>query len=144
MPLRIGSSLRVTAGVTAGLLLGGLGAGAMVSAGAAPDDAPAANYEIVRSSFSDAGESVEGTAVCSKGKLVMGGGARVLDEGTKHYAIVASDPLGPSGWSATFVRHPEGRPEKEPILPPGPGAEQEEEQPAETGFEVTAVCAAVR
>jgi hypothetical protein len=135
--------------VTAGLLLGGLSAGVMVSAGAALDDPPAADYEIVRSSFSDGGQSVEGTARCSNGKLVMGGGARVLDEGTMYYAIVASDPLGPSGWSATFARHPETEAEAEPspIVPgtpaPGPGPEEEEE-PGETEFEVSAVCATIR
>jgi hypothetical protein len=144
MPLRFGSSPGIAAGVVAGLLVGGLVAGVVVSAGAAPDSPPASQYEIVRSTFSDHTDPVEGTAVCSKGKLVMGGGARVLDEGTKHYTIVASDPMGPSGWSASFARHPEARAEETPIVPGAPGGEQEEEQPAETEFEVTAVCAAVR
>jgi hypothetical protein len=135
MPLRIGSSLRIAAGLLAGLLAG-LGAGVMVSAGAASSDPRAENYEIVRSTFSGGGESAEGTAMCSKGKLVMGGGGRVLDEGIRHYAIVASDPLGPSGWSVTFVRHPEA--ESRPILPGGSAQEE-----AKAEFEVTAVCATV-
>lgn len=150
MPFRIGSSLGIAAG-----LLGGLCAGLAVSAGAASPNAPAASeapapsgtdYEIVRSTFSDAGDSVDGTAACTRGKLVMGGGARVLDEGTKYYAIVASDPMGPSGWSATFARHPEAQAEAEPgpVLPGAPPPDEEEQEPAETGFEVTAVCAVVR
>ncbi|MGH8993914.1 MAG: hypothetical protein ACRDYV_05485 [Acidimicrobiia bacterium] len=142
MPHRMRSSLGIAAG-----LLGGLLAGVMVSAGAAPTDAPApSDYEIVRSTFSASGESAEGTAQCSKGKLVLGGGARVLDDGVRHYAIVASDPMGPSGWSATFVRHPETRSEETPIVPGAPGAEEEpeDEGPGETDFEVSAVCAVVR
>ncbi|MGH9034348.1 MAG: hypothetical protein ACRD0O_01170 [Acidimicrobiia bacterium] len=142
MPFRIGSSLGIAAG-----LLGGLFAGLAVSAGAAAPNVPTASqapapsatdYEIVRSTFSAKGQSADGTARCSEGKLVMGGGARVLDEGTRHYAIVASDPLGPSGWSATFVRHPEA--EGSPVVPGRPAPEEE----GETEFEVTAVCAAVR
>ncbi len=52
--------------------------------------------------------------------------------------MVASDPTGPTGWSATFVRHPEGG---APPVGPGNGAPEED---GETEFEVTAVCAAVR
>lgn len=135
MPLRIGSSSRIAAGVLAGLCAG-LGAGVVMSAGAAPGDRHSEDYEIVRSTFSGAGDEEEGSALCSKGKLVMGGGGRVLDEGTRHYALVASDPVGPAGWSATFVRHPEanGSP-----IGPGNGASED----GRTDFEVTAVCAAV-
>ncbi len=135
MPLRIGSFLGIAVA-----LLAALGAGVAVSAGAAsPGAAPAAtDYEIVRSTFSAGGQMAEGTARCSDGKLVMGGGARVLDEGTRYYAIVASDPSGPSGWSATFVRHPEGS----SVLPGGPSSDEGEG--GETDFEISAVCATVR
>ena len=135
MPLRIGSSLGIAAGV-----LAGLGAGAAVRVEAVSSDPPAEDYEIVRSTFSERGDTAEGTAVCSNGKLVMGGGGRVLDEGIRHYALVASDPLGPSGWSATFARHPEA--EERPVVPAGPAPAQD--GGGETEFEITAVCAAVR
>lgn len=132
MSLRIGPSLGVAFG-----LLGGLFAGVAVSAGATgPAAGPqVSDYEIVRSTFSARGQTAEGSARCSDGKLVMGGGGRVLDEGARYYAIVASDPAGPSGWSAVFVRHPEGS-----IVPGGPASEGERE----TEFEVSAVCTAVR
>lgn len=132
MSLRIGSSVGIAVG-----LLGGLFAGVAVSAGATgPATGPqVSDYEIVRSTFSAGGQTAEGSARCSDGKLVMGGGGRVLDEGARHYAIVASDPTGPSGWSAVFVRHPEGS-----VIPGGPAPEGE----GETKFEVSAVCAAVR
>lgn len=133
MPLRIGSSLGIAAA-----LLGGLCTGVAVSAGAASNGPAAADYEIVRSTFSSRGQTAEGMARCSDGKLVMGGGARVLDEGIQHYAIVASDPAGPSGWSATFARHPEGS----SVLPGGPSSGEGDE--GETEFEISAVCAAVR
>lgn len=132
MPLRIGPSLGVAIG-----LLGGLFAGVAVSAGATGPAAgpPVSDYEIVRSTFSAGEQVVEGSARCSQGKLVMGGGGRVLDEGALDYAIVASDPVGPSGWSATFVRHQEAS-----IIPGGPAPEGD----GETEFEVSAVCAVVR
>ncbi len=120
---------------------GGLAAGLAVSAGAAsPGVAPAtADYEIVRATFSAAGETAEGTARCSGGKLVFGGGGRVLDEGVPRYTLVASDPTGPSGWTAAFVRTAEPPP---PLVPGTPPPETEEESDAETEFEVSAVCAA--
>jgi hypothetical protein len=131
MSLRIGSSVGIAVG-----LLGGLFAGVAVSAGATgPGAGPqVSDYEIVRSTFSGGGQTAEGSARCSEGKLVMGGGGRVLDEGARYYAMVASDPAGPSGWSAVFVRHPE-----EPIIPGRPAPEGE----GETEFEVSAVCTAV-
>jgi hypothetical protein len=132
MSLRIGSSVGIAVG-----LLGGLFAGVAVSAGATgpATGPPVSDYEIVRSTFSAGGQTAEGSARCSDGKLVMGGGGRVLDEGARHYAIVASDPAGPSGWSAVFVRHPEAS-----IIPGAPAPEGD----GETEFEVSAVCAAVR
>jgi hypothetical protein len=132
MPLRIGASLGVAFG-----LLGGLFAGVAVNAGAAgpATGPPVSDYEIVRSTFSAAGQTAEGSARCSEGRLVMGGGGRVLDEGARHFAIVASDPVGPSGWSAVFVRHPEAS-----AIPGRPAPDGE----GETEFEVSAVCAAVR
>ena len=138
MALRTGSSLSVTAGLLAGLL-GGLCAGVMVSAGAAPSDPPS-GYEIVRATFSSGDETAEGTARCSDGTFVFGGGGRVLGEGVPGYTLVASDPTGPSGWTAAFVRTE--RPEESPPLLPG-GQQAEEEQP-EIEFEVTAVCAPMR
>ncbi|MGH9042084.1 MAG: hypothetical protein ACRDZ3_17835 [Acidimicrobiia bacterium] len=137
MPLRIGSSLGIAMGLFAGLL-----AGVAVSAGAAaPSTPPRTDYEIVRATFSASGEAADGIARCSDGKLVMGGGGRVLDEGARNYAIVASDPAGPSAWTATFVRHPEST-SSSPT--PGLPGRQEPEEPPETDFEVSAVCAAVR
>lgn len=131
MPLRIRPSLGIAFG-----LLGGLFAGVAVSAGAAGTAGPpVSDYEIVRSTFSAGGDTAEGSARCSQGKLVMGGGGRVLDEGGRHYAIVASDPAGPSGWSAVFVRHRESS-----VIPGGSAPEGD----GETEFEVSAVCAAVR
>lgn len=133
MSLRFGSSVGIAVG-----LLGGLCAGVVVSAGATGPQAapPVANYEIVRATFSASGETAEGSARCSDGKLVMGGGGRVLDEGVRHYTMVASDPAGPSGWTAVFARHPE----EGSVIPGGPGSERE----GKTEFEVSAVCAAVR
>ena len=130
MPLR--RSLFAVIGTLSGVL-----AGVAVSAGAASpaDGPPVSDYEIVRSTFSAGGETAEGSARCSNGKLVMGGGARVLDEGARHYVIVASDPAGPFGWSAVFIRHPEAS-----VIPGGPASEGE----GEMEFEVSAVCAAVR
>jgi len=135
MSLRFGSSVGIAVG-----LFGGLCAGVAVSAGAAGPAPQVSDYEIVRSTFSAGGETAAGSARCSDGKLVMGGGGRVLDEGARHYAIVASDPAGPSGWSAVFVRHPEGS-----VLPdrPAPGRPASEGE-GETQFEVSAVCAGVR
>jgi hypothetical protein len=46
---------------------------------------------------------------------------------------VASDPVGPSGWTAAFVRTAEP-----PSLVPG---RPEKEEEGETEFEVSAVCA---
>ena len=133
--------LRRNVGVLAGTL-GGLFAGWAVSAGAAgPAATPtprASDYEIVRATFTAGGPTAEGSARCSEGKLVMGGGGRVLDEGMRLYAMVASDPAGPSSWSAVFVRHPEGS--EGPVIPGRPAPEGE----GETEFEVSAVCAAVR
>jgi hypothetical protein len=137
MPLRIGSSVGIVAGV-----LGGLCAGLAMTAGAAsPAAAPAtSDYEIVRATFSAEGETAEGTARCSGGKFVLGGGGRVLGEGVPRYTLVASDPVGPSGWTAAFVRTPEAPP---PPLVPGAPPPKEEENETETDFEVSAVCAAV-
>jgi hypothetical protein len=135
MRLRIGPSLGIALG-----LLGGLFAGVAVSAGATGSAAgpPVSDYEIVRATFTAGGPTAEGSARCSEGKLVMGGGGRVLDEGMRLYAMVASDPAGPSSWSAVFVRHPEGS--EGPVIPGRPAPEGE----GETEFEVSAVCAAVR
>jgi hypothetical protein len=134
MRLRIRPSLGIAFG-----LLGGLFAGVAMSAGATGSAAgpPVSDYEIVRATFSGTGPTAEGSARCSDGKLVMGGGGRVLDEGARLYAMVASDPAGPSGWSAVFVRHPEGS--EGPVIPGRPAPEE-----GETEFEVSAVCAAVR
>lgn len=136
MRLRIGPSLGIALG-----LLGGLFAGVAVSAGATGSAAgpPVSDYEIVRATFSGTGPTAEGSARCSDGKLVMGGGGRVLDEGAQLYAMVASDPAGPSSWSAVFVRHPEGS-GSGPVIPGRPAPEEQ----GETEFEVSAVCAAVR
>ena len=135
MPLRIGSSLGLAMG-----LLGGLLAGVAVSAGAAAPSAPPGL--TTRSSGPPSPARARrrtGPRRCSDGKLVMGGGGRVLDEGARWYAIVASDPAGPSAWTATFVRHPE----QESSTPGLPGRQAPEEPPV-TDFEVSAVCAAVR
>ncbi|MGH8972672.1 MAG: hypothetical protein ACRD0C_05650 [Acidimicrobiia bacterium] len=131
MPLRLRRSLVVLCTV-----LGGVGAGVAVSAGAASDGAaPSAfDYEIVRATFSAGGETAEGTARCSDGKFVFGGGGRVLGEGVPGYTLVASDPTGPSGWTAAFVRTAEPEP---PLVPGGPAEEEDE-----TEFEISAVCAA--
>jgi hypothetical protein len=138
MPLRIGSSLGIAVGV-----LGGLCVGLAMTAGAAsPVAAPTtSDYEIVQATFSAEGETAEGTARCTAGKFVLGGGGRVLGEGTPRYTLVASDPVGPSGWTAAFVRMPE--PESPPPLVPGSPPAEEEGQ-GETDFEVSAVCAAAR
>jgi hypothetical protein len=133
MPLRIGASLGIAFGLLGGLLFAGVAVSAGTTGPAAASQV--AGYEIVRSSFSAGGPTAEGSARCSAGKFVMGGGGRVLDEGALHYAMVASDPVGPSGWSATFVRHPEGS------VVPGASAPEKD---GETEFEVSAVCAAVR
>jgi hypothetical protein len=123
-------------------VVAGVGAGVAVSADAAgPAGAPAASdYEIVRATFSAGGDTAEGTARCSGGKFVLGGGGRVLGEGVPRYTLVASDPIGPSGWTAAFVRAPEPEPPP-PLVPGSPPAEEEGE--SETEFEVSAVCGAV-
>jgi hypothetical protein len=138
MPLRMGWSLGIAVGA-----LGGLCAGVAMTAGAVtPAAAPAASdYEIVRATFSAEGETAEGTARCTAGKFVFGGGGRVLGEGAPRYTLVASDPVGPSGWTAAFVRTPEAEPPP-PLVPGSPPAEEEGE--TETDFEVSAVCAAMR
>ncbi len=139
MPLRIGSSVGIAVGV-----LGGLCAGVAMTAGAVtPAAAPPAtsDYEIVRATFSAEGETAESTARCTAGKFVLGGGGRVLGEGAPRYTLVASDPVGPSGWTAAFVRMPEPEPPP-PLVPGSPPAEEEGE--TETEFEVSAVCAAAR
>ena len=133
MSLRLGSYVGMAVGVLAGLCAGV--AVTASAAGPAPVSSDATEYEIVRATFKAGGQTADGTARCSPGKFVFGGGGRVLGDGTPRYSLVASDPTGPSGWTAAFVRLPE--PEGPPLVPGQPSEEE-----SETEFEITAVCAA--
>ncbi len=160
--------LRLRTLVATALALGGAvwaGAAMAQSETGPPAGGELSGYEIVRANFLASDDRAEGTARCSPGKMVLGGGARVIDEDQTRYLLTASEPAGPSGWTAVFVRAPEPpAPEPEsgpdPLLPdptgpdefgpgePGPdepdpdeGTEAEE---SETHFEVSAVCATLR
>lgn len=162
MSIGVHRSFGVLIGIAAGLL-----AGVAVGAGAAPEESPRpSDYEIVRTTFHAGERTAEGTASCSEGKLVMGGGGRVVTGNGLGYTIVASDPTGPYGWTATFARPEEEPPEEAPAetepeedpptLPGVPAAGEEPEQDGgeedpedETAeerkaeFEVSAVCATI-
>lgn len=159
MSIGVRRSFGVLVGIAAGLM-----AGLAVGAGAAPEGSPRpSDYEIVRTTFHAGERTAEGTARCSSGKLVMGGGARVVTGNGLDYAIVASDPTGPYGWTAAFVRPEEEppaeepaeeEPEEDPPLVPGvpatgedpdqeDGGEEEEAEATKAEFEVSAVCATI-
>lgn len=139
-----------------------LGLGAVVWTGVAsagPDPKPAAasqppgelsGYEIVRANFLATEDTVDGTARCSDGKMVLGGGGRVIEDDHRRYLLAASEPAGPSGWTAVFVRAPEPpAAREEPPRLPGPpsGDDGDEGSPPpepEAHFEVSAICAVLR
>jgi hypothetical protein len=104
-------------------------------AGVRQDDSSISNYEIVRATFSAHGRTAIGTATCSPGKLVLGGGGRPLDEDATSYLLRASEPAGPSAWSVGFIR-----PENSPL----PSDDQPIGEGQDVHFEVSAVCAQIR
>ena len=106
-------------------------------------------YEIARNTFLTAGAnketSVEGTATCSSGKLVLGGGGRVIRGDQTAWHLSASEPAGPTTWTAVFTRTPPPpEPEEPEPLLPTPAAQEEPTPQGESQFEVSAVCAVLR